>query len=34
MYNFLHKMLFGVLYYCTFAPETIKKDLDEKNFVD
>lgn len=30
----MHKKVFHVQYYCTFAPETIKKDLDEKNFLD
>lgn len=30
----MHKILFRVQYYCTFAPENNKKDLDEKNFID
>lgn len=31
---FSHKIVFYVQYCCTFAPEIIKKDLDEKNFID
>ena len=30
----MHKTVFYVQYYCTFAPENNKKDLDEKNFFD
>lgn len=30
----MHKIVFHVQYYCTFAPENNKKDLDEKNFID
>lgn len=30
----MHKTIFYVQYYCTFAPKNNKKDLDEKNFFD
>ena len=30
----MHKTVFHVQDYCTFAPENNKKDLDGKNFID
>lgn len=30
----MHKTVFHVQDYCTFATKNNKKDLDEKNFID
>ena len=30
----MRKIVIYVQYYCAFAPENNKKDLDEKNFFD